>query len=73
MTKNKNCKVPEVVTCSNCGHNIVTKGYNKMFCPTEETPKKNVHKTYNRNIPHYIIGCTTCGHFMINTPTNDQT
>jgi len=69
MTKNKIFKVPEVITCVNCGHHLVTKSYIGSS-PTIDTPKENIHDNYDRNIPAYSILCT-CGHFMRNIPTNN--
>jgi Zn ribbon nucleic-acid-binding protein len=59
-------RVPETITCVNCGHNVVIKLYE--VDTTINSAQGHFHTLHNPAEPPYTVYCMNCGHFMTNDP-----
>lgn len=59
-------RVPDIITCVNCKHNIVIKLYE--VDTTINSAQGHFHTVHNPAEPPYTVYCINCGHFMTNDP-----
>jgi len=72
--KKKVSKVPDVVKCQNpkCDKRMVTKDYIGGPTPDKNTPRDQIHLTFEPNSPPFTLKCSTCEHFSTFTPHQQE-
>jgi len=59
-------RVPEIIACIDCCHNIVAKLYE--VDTTINSAQGHFHTVHNPAQPAYTVYCINCGHFITNDP-----
>ena len=61
-------KMPAVVECRQCGHQMLTADYVMNNWPGADIPAQRIHHSWSPMEPMYSVMCPNCAHFTMNKP-----